>query len=293
MNIEIQYAEVFRLNEGKMHRFSRSELLIGASGLTKLARSRVAVIGLGGVGSYTVEALARAGVGSLLLVDYDEICLTNTNRQLHAIAGNYGRPKVEVMAERARNINPEIQVTALKEFLTPDNIGSVLTPDCSYVVDAIDTVGAKVALITYCLTQKIPVISAMGTGNKFDPLAFKIEDISRTHTDPLAKAVRKSLREKGITHGLKVVFSTEKPIEPRSDVLTCHGGCICPHRDQQLWNCTKRRSIPGSMPYLPPITGLILAGEVIREILAGEPVQTAENSAIPATQQFSETGMIS
>lgn len=281
------------MNEGKLHRFSRSELLIGASGLAKLARSRVAVIGLGGVGSYTVEALARAGVGSLLLVDYDEICLTNTNRQLHAIVGNYGRPKVEVMGERARAINPEIRVTALKEFLTPENIGSILTPDLSYVVDAIDTVGAKVALITYCLNQKIPVISAMGTGNKFDPLAFKIEDISRTHTDPLAKAVRKSLREKGITHGLKVVFSTEKPVEPRSDVLTCHSGCICPHRDQQLWNCTKRRSIPGSMPYLPPIAGLILAGEVIRELLAEKPVDAAEILTEMDGRQLSKTGMIS
>jgi tRNA A37 threonylcarbamoyladenosine dehydratase len=256
------------MSEPKQHRFSRFELLVGAEKLAKLNTARVAVIGLGGVGSYTVEALARAGVGWLILADYDEICLTNTNRQLHAVHGNYGRSKVEVMAERVKAINPEAVVVTWKEFVTPENMETILHGRISYVVDAIDTVSSKVALISYCREQGIPVISAMGTGNKFDPLALTICDISRTHTCPLAKAVRKALREQGITDGVKVVYSTEQPVEPRGDVLTCHGGCICPHRDDQVYNCTKRRQIPGSTSYLPPIAGLMMAGAVIQDLLA-------------------------
>ena len=251
----------------KLHRFSRTELLIGETGLAELEGQRIMVVGLGGVGSYTVEALARAGIGSLVLVDYDDVCLTNTNRQLHAVAGNYGRAKVDVMAERVKAINPKIEVEVLKEFLTPENIGSIFQEPVSYVVDAIDTVSAKVALIIYCIQNKIPVISCMGTGNKFDPLSFRVDDISKTHTCPLAKAVRKLLREQGINQGLKVVYSVEKPMEPKSEVPTCHQNCICPHPEDQVWNCTKRRQIPGSMPYLPPIAGLIMAGEVIKDLL--------------------------
>lgn len=257
------------MTDKAQHRFSRTELLIGSEGLEKLNTARVAVIGLGGVGAYTVEALARAGVGWLILVDFDDICLTNTNRQIHAIEGNYGRSKVEVMAERVKAINPEAVVVSWKEFLDAKNMEVVLHGRISYVVDAIDTVWSKVDLITYCKENGIPIISSMGTGNKFDPLAFKIDDISKTHTCPLAKSVRKALREKGIETGVKVVYSTEIPGESKADVPTCHGGCICPHRDNedQEWNCTKRRKIPGSMSYLPPIAGLIIAGEVIRDLL--------------------------
>ena len=259
------------MTEKAQHRFSRTELLIGSEGLEKLNIARVAVIGLGGVGAYTAEALARAGVGWLILVDFDDICLTNTNRQIHAIEGNYGRSKVEVMAERVKAINPEIVVVSWKEFLDAKNLEVILHGRISYVVDAIDTVWSKVDLITYCKENEIPIISSMGTGNKFDPLAFKIDDISKTHTCPLAKSVRKALREKGIKSGVKVVYSTEIPVESKADVTTCHGGCICPHRDNedQEWNCTKRRKIPGSMSYLPPIAGLIIAGEVIRDLLKG------------------------
>jgi tRNA threonylcarbamoyladenosine dehydratase len=257
------------MSEQTQHRFSRTELLIGKEGLTKLNNARVAVIGLGGVGAYTVEALARAGVGWLILVDFDEICLTNTNRQIHAIEGTYGRPKVEVMAERVKAINPDAVVVSWKEFLDAKNTDVILHGRVSYVVDAIDTVWSKVDLICYCKENGIPVISSMGTGNKFDPLAFKIDDISKTHTCPLAKSVRKSLREKGIEKGVKVLYSTEVPVESKEDVVTCHGGCICPHRDDNDpgWNCTKRRKIPGSMSYLPPIAGLIIAGEVIQDLL--------------------------
>ncbi len=255
------------MSESTLHRFSRLELLVGAAGLGSLNSERVAVIGLGGVGSYTVEALARAGVGWLILVDYDEICLTNTNRQLHAIQGNYGRSKVDVMAERVKAINPEAVVVTWKEFVTPDNLDTILHGRISYVVDAIDTVSSKVGLISYCQERGIPIISAMGTGNKFDPTALTICDISKTHTCPLAKAVRKSLRERGITAGVKVVYSTEQPVEPQQDVPTCHGGCICPHKDEQVYNCTKKRQIPGSTSYLPPIAGLMMAGAVIQDLL--------------------------
>ena len=249
------------------HRFSRAELMIGQEGLDKLNRGRVAVIGLGGVGAYAVEALARAGVGWLILVDFDEICLTNTNRQIHALEGNYGKAKATVMAERVKAINPDAVVVSWKEFLTAENIETLLHGNISYVIDAIDTVYSKVALITYCIEHGIPVISSMGTGNKFDPFALRITDISKTHTCPLAKSVRKVLREKGITAGVKVLFSSECPVEPKEGVVTCHGGCICQHRDDEVWNCAKRRQIPGSTSYLPPIAGLMIAGEVIQDLL--------------------------
>ncbi|HEX2953888.1 MAG TPA: tRNA threonylcarbamoyladenosine dehydratase [Bacillota bacterium] len=250
-----------------MNRFSRQELLIGTEGNQKLDQAKVAVIGLGGVGAYTVEALARAGVGWLILVDYDEVCLTNTNRQLHALKGNIGRPKVEVMEERVKAINPEAVVVSWKSFITTENMEAILHGEIDYVVDAIDTVSSKVALIQYCVEHKIPIISAMGAGNKFDPLAFKVADISKTTVCPLAKSVRKLLRERGITQGVKVVYSTETPVEPRADVPTCHQGCICPHKDEAVYNCTKKRAIPGSMSYVPPIAGLIMAGQVIRDIV--------------------------
>lgn len=256
--------------ESRLHRFSRLELLVGPEGLARLTGARVAVVGLGGVGSYAVEALARAGVGWLVLADYDDVCLTNTNRQIHALAGNYGRAKAEVMEERIKAVNPEAAVVAWREFVTPANMDAILHGALDYVVDAIDTVASKVALILHCVERGLPIVSVMGAGNKFDPLAFKVDDISRTHTCPLAKAVRKALRERGLERGVKVVYSTEKPAEPRSEIPTCHTNCICPHRDEQAWNCAKRRQIPGSTSYVPPIAGLIAASVVIRDLLAAE-----------------------
>lgn len=248
-------------------RFSRTELLIGEAGLSQLNREKVAVIGIGGVGSYAVEALARSGVGWLILADHDEICLSNTNRQIHALEGNYGRAKVEVMAERVKAINPDIAVVPWKEFVTEANLETILHGRISYVVDAIDTVTSKVALIQYCREREIPIISALGTGNKFDPSRLQITDISKTHTCPLAKAVRKMLRERGISSGVKVIFSTESPAEVRQEFAGCGGGCHCPHQGSEEHHCARRRQIPGSTSYLPPIAGLMMAGEVIRELL--------------------------
>lgn len=257
----------YRMSDEGLHRFSRTELLVGPEGLAALSQARVAVIGLGGVGSYAAEALARAGVGWLVLVDYDDVCLTNTNRQLQAVEGNYGRSKVDVMEERIKAINPSAVTVPWKVFVSGGNLPAILHGEVSFVIDAIDTVSAKVDLIAYCMEHEIPIISAMGAGNKFDPLALRVDDISRTHTCPLAKAVRLTLRQRGITKGVKVVYSTECAVKPRGDVPTCHGGCICPHRDEQTYNCTKRRQIPGSTPYLPPIMGLVAAGEVIRALV--------------------------
>ncbi|HEY8392021.1 MAG TPA: tRNA threonylcarbamoyladenosine dehydratase [Capillibacterium sp.] len=253
-------------------RFSRTARLIGADGLTVLRRSRVAVIGVGGVGSYVVEALARAGVGWLVLVDHDLVEITNTNRQLPALTGNYGRPKVEVMAERVRAINPECIVVPWQTFIGPENVASVLQGDLSYIVDAVDTVAAKVAIIRYARGREIPVISAMGAGNKLDPFALKVADISQTHTCPLAKAVRKALRDGGITDGVKVVFSTEPPLRTgqteQPAVLDTAGCASCSHPpDTGACACPRRRPAPGTISYLPSMMGLLLAAEVIRDLL--------------------------
>ncbi|NLG85153.1 MAG: tRNA threonylcarbamoyladenosine dehydratase, partial [Firmicutes bacterium] len=190
----------------------------------------------------------RAGVGELLSIDGDVLCYSNTNRQLHALAGNYGRPKVEVMAERARAINPAVKVMPRMVFVDEGNLGEVLVPDPSYLIAAIDRVSAKVALLRYCVLKGIPVVSVMGAGNKFDPLAFRVDDIGRTHTCPLAKTVRKALREYGIEKGIKVVYSTEPPSTPvEPDPAT--------------------PAVPGSISYVPPVAGLIAAGVVIRDLL--------------------------
>jgi len=228
-------------------RFARLRLLIGDEGLAHLSRARVAVVGLGGVGSWAAEALARAGIGSLLLIDGDVVCLSNTNRQLHALEGNYGRPKAEVMAERIQAINPAALVVPRQVFVEEGNLEEVLPAGLSYLVDAIDRLPAKAALLRHCVLKDIPVISVMGAGNKLDPLAFRVDDIGRTHTCPLARAVRKALREAGILEGIKVVYSVEPPSEPKE---------IDPSSPP----------IPGSISYLPPIAGLIAAGEVTRDL---------------------------
>lgn len=254
----------------ELNRFSRFELLVGHEKINQLSREKVAIFGLGGVGSYAVEALARAGIGWFILADHDDICLTNTNRQLHALMGNYGKAKVDVMAERIKAINPDAAVVCWKQFVDSENIEAILHGRVSYVIDAVDTVTTKVAMIQYCVEHEIPIISCMGTGNKFDPSALRVDDISKTHTCPLAKAVRKLLRERNITHGVKVVFSTEPPVAHREDIPTCHTGCICPNRDKNPYACTHKKQIPGSTSYLPPIAGLMMAGTVIRDLLAKE-----------------------
>jgi len=249
-----------------LHRFSRTELLIGPEGLEKLAGSKVAVFGIGGVGSFTVEALARSGVGHLVLVDYDDICLTNINRQLHALQSTIGRPKVELMKERVLEINPKAQVEAWREFYAPDKGDELISDGLDYIVDAIDNVTGKLDLIKKAVEKGIRIVSAMGAGNKLDPTAFEVADISKTSVDPLARVVRRELKKAGILKGVKVVYSKEQPLEPRQNVGDCKRHCICTNKDA-VSSCTLRRQIPGSISFVPPVMGLILAGVVVRDIV--------------------------
>ncbi|MFZ5626535.1 MAG: tRNA threonylcarbamoyladenosine dehydratase [Bacillota bacterium] len=248
-----------------LHRFSRTELLLGPEGLERLRQARVAVFGIGGVGSYACEALARAGVGSLVLVDYDNVCLTNINRQIHALSNTVGRPKVELMAERIKLINPGAEVESIKEFYAPEHRERLLRPDYDYVVDAIDNVTGKLDLIKGCLALNIPIISAMGAGNKLDPTAFRVADISETAVDPLARVLRRELRKAGIYRGVKVVYSEEPPIPPRVGLADCKTNCVCTS-EQGRGSCTLRRQIPGSVSFVPPVVGMIMAGEVVKDL---------------------------
>lgn len=252
----------------KQHSFSRTELLIGKEGIDKLKNSTVVVFGIGGVGSFTVEALTRSGVGKLVLIDDDAVCLTNLNRQIHANLKTVGKAKVEVMKERVLSINPKCEVITHKTFVTKDNIDEILTGEIDYVVDAIDTVSSKIALIEYCTEKNIKIISSMGTGNKLDPTKFRITTIDKTKVCPLAKVMRYELRKRGIKK-VKVLFSEELPLKPKvDDVVTCMEGCVCTGESSK--RCTKKRQIPGSISFVPPVAGMIIGGEVIKDILKSE-----------------------
>ncbi len=241
------------------HRFSRFELLVGQSGLEKLQRARVAVFGIGGVGSFAAEALARSGVGCLLLVDHDQVSLSNINRQLPALTSTIGQPKVAVMAERVKQINPCCQVDARELFLQPGNWQEVLTADLDYVVDAIDTVSSKLLLVQKCKELGVPIVCSMGAGNKLDPTRIEVTDISRTSIDPLARIMRKELRKRGITGGVKVVYSAEPPLVPGPDLVSelRAMGDVPP----------ERRQLPGSSAFVPSVAGLTAASVVVRDLL--------------------------
>ena len=246
------------------HSLSRTELLIGEAGLDKLRNSKVVILGVGGVGSYTIEALARAGVGELVIVDDDTVCLTNLNRQVHATYNSISKPKVEVMKERIASINRDCTVITHQVFITPENISEIISEDVDYVVDAIDTVSAKLGVAEYCYKRDIKIMSSMGTGNKLDPTQFKVTDVFKTKVCPLAKVMRHELRKRGVER-LKVVYSEEIPIKPNSDdVVTCKTGCVCTGGTKK---CAIKRQIPGSISFVPPVAGMIIAGEVVRDIL--------------------------
>lgn len=253
----------------EQHRFSRMELLAGAAGMEKLKEASVAVFGIGGVGSFAVEALARAGVGRLTLVDFDEICLTNINRQIHATGETVGNSKVQEMAERCRAINPRIAVEPLPVFYEADNAAELLGRGHDYVLDCIDHITAKLHLIETCKHRRIPIISSMGAANKLDPTKVQICDLSETQKCRLARIMRKELRRRGIERGVRVVYSTEefRPLSSGSNV--CTENCICPNKEDQRWRCTDRRVILGSSSYIPPIFGMMMAGDVVRELLGG------------------------
>lgn len=234
-----------------MDTYARTRLLLGDSGMKKLKNAKVAVFGLGGVGGYVVEALARSGVGHLELVDHDTVSLTNINRQILATHSTLGQPKAEAAKARVKDIDPDIQVTARNTFFGPDTAGEFDFSQYSYVVDAIDTVTGKLALVTAAQAAGVPIISSMGTGNKLDPTKFQIADITKTSVCPLARIMRKECAKRGIKH-LKVLFSTEDPITPL-------GGSL-----EELPE--GRRALPGSVAFVPSVAGLIIAGEVIKDI---------------------------
>ena len=251
-----------------MNQFSRTQLLFGPAAMEKLRQSRVAVFGIGGVGGYAVEALARSGIGALDLVDDDRVCLTNLNRQLHATRSSVGRYKVEVARERVLDINPDCVVTPHQTFFLPDTRDQFDFAQYDYVIDAIDTVTGKLALVEASRAAGTPIICAMGAGNTTDPPAFRVADIYQTSVCPLARVMRSECRRRGIPH-LKVVYSTEAPIRPLEDPsISCRSHCVCPPDTRK---CTVRRDIPGSTAFVPSVAGLILAREVVMDLIAGIP----------------------
>lgn len=248
-----------------LNQFSRTELLFGKEAMEKLFHSRVAVFGIGGVGGYTVEALVRSGVGAVDLIDDDKVCLTNINRQIYATRKTVGKYKVDVAEERILEINPDVKVTKYKTFYMPETANQFDFAQYDYIVDAIDTVTGKLALVENANAVGTPIISSMGAGNKLDPTAFEVADIYETSVCPLAKVMRRELKKRGIKK-LKVVYSKEPAMTPIDDMaISCREHCICPPGTKR--KCTQRRQVPGSNAFVPSVVGLIIAGEVIQDII--------------------------
>ena len=241
--------------------YTRTRMLIG-DGVDALRSSRVAVFGCGGVGSYVAEALARAGVGAITVVDGDTVSVTNLNRQLIATVDTVGKPKAEAQRDRILSINPECRATALDLFYSEESADTIDLSSFDYVCDAIDTVTGKIHLVLACGERHIPIISSMGAGNKLDPTLFEVADIYKTSVDPIARVMRKKLKEHRVKK-LKVVYSKERPLVVRQS--GCGENCICPPGAAN--NCEKRRAVPGSISFVPSVVGLILAGEVVRDLV--------------------------
>ena len=272
-----------------LNQFSRTELLLGKEALEKLAKSRVIVFGIGGVGAYAVEALVRSGLGTIDIVDDDKVCITNLNRQLYATrssVGKYkvevakeltnlnrqilathktiGKPKVEIAKQRILDINPNCIVNTHQTFYTPKTENEFDFSQYDYVIDAIDTVVGKLSLIEKAKAIGTPIICAMGAGNKLDPTRFEVTDISKTSVCPLAKVIRTELKKRRIK-GVKVVYSKEQPIKPKEDMsISCKNHCVCPPGTRK---CTVKHQIPGSTAFVPPVVGMIIAGEVIKDLI--------------------------
>ena len=246
-----------------LNQFSRTQLLLGKEAMKKLKNSHVAVFGIGGVGGYTAEALARSGVGYIDLIDDDKVCITNINRQIYATRKTVGKYKTDVAKERILDINPNANVTVYKTFYTPETADMFDFGIYDYVVDAIDTVMGKIELAVRASLSSTPIISSMGAGNKLDPSAFEVTDIYKTSICPLARVMRRELKRRGIPK-LKVVYSKEKAMTPIDDNVGCKSNCVCPPGTQRT--CTQRRQIPGSTAFVPAVAGLIMAGEVVCDI---------------------------
>ena len=247
-----------------LNQFSRTQFLFGAEAMERLYHARVAVFGIGGVGGYTAEALARSGIGTLDLIDDDKVCLTNINRQIFATRKTVGQYKVDVAEQRILDINPDAVVHTYKTFYSPDTAEQFDFTLYDYVVDAIDTVTGKLELVEQAEKAGVPIISSMGAGNKLDPTAFEVADIYETSVCPLARVMRRELKKRGIKK-LKVVYSKEPAMTPIDDMaVSCRANCICPPGTERT--CTQRRQVPGSNAFVPPVAGLIIAGEVVKDI---------------------------
>lgn len=247
-----------------LNQFSRTQLLLGQEAMESLHKKKVAVFGIGGVGGYVCEALVRSGIGAFDLVDDDKVCLTNLNRQIIATRKTVGRYKTEVMKERMLEINPDTDIQIHNCFFLPENADDFPFDEYDYIVDAVDTVTAKIELILRAQAKNIPIISAMGAGNKLDAGRLKIADIYKTSVCPLARVMRHELKKRHVKH-LKVVYSDEPPIKPLEDMsISCRSHCICPPGAQH--KCTERRDIPGSTAFVPAAAGLMIAGEIIKDL---------------------------
>ena len=247
-----------------LNQFSRTQLVLGGEAMDILKHARVIVFGIGGVGGYTAEVLARSGVGTIDLVDDDLVCLTNLNRQLIATRKTVGKYKADVMAERIHEINPDCVVNVHKTFYLPETKDEFDFSAYSYVVDAVDAVTAKISLVMAAKEAGVPIMSSMGAGNKLDPTKLEVADIYKTSVDPLARVMRRELKKRGVKH-LKVVYSTEKPLRPLEDMAnSCRYHCICPPGAKH--KCTDRRDIPGSVAFVPPVAGMIIGGEVVKDL---------------------------
>lgn len=247
-----------------LNQFSRTQLLLGKDAMERLKNSRVAIFGIGGVGGYVCEALVRSGIQNFDLIDDDQVCLTNLNRQIHATLQTVGKYKADVMCERMKSINPKINVKIHKCFFLPENADTFDFSQYDYVVDAVDTVSAKIEIILQAQKCNTPVISCMGAGNKLDPSRFKVADIYKTTMCPLARVMRRELKKRRVKH-VKVVYSDEKPIRPYEDMsISCRTHCICPAGS--IHKCTDRRDIPGSNAFVPAAAGLLIASEVVKDL---------------------------
>ena len=246
--------------------FARTELLLGKEAMEKLKNAKVAVFGIGGVGGYVCEALVRSGVGAFDLIDDDKVCLTNLNRQIIATRKTVGKYKADVMKDRILEINPDAKVEVHKCFFLPENANEFPFEEYDYIVDAVDTVTAKISLVMKAQEMNVPIISSMGAGNKLDASQFRVADIYKTKVCPLAKVMRRELKKRGIKK-LKVVYSEEQPTRPIEDMaISCRTHCICP--PGAAHKCTERRDIPGSVAFVPSVAGLIIAGEVVKDLSA-------------------------
>lgn len=248
-----------------MLELSRFEMIVGKEGIEKLKNISIIIFGVGGVGSYAAEAIARSGVGEITLVDYDEVCITNINRQIHALKSSIGKRKVDIMKERIAEINSTINVKAVNIQYDSDSHNKIFDKKYDFVIDAIDMVSSKLLLAEWCYKNNIKIISSMGTGNKFHPEKLEISDIKKTSVCPLARVIRYELKKRGVKK-LTVVYSKENPVKSDKGSHNCKKNCVCPSKGEHI-DCTGKKSIPGSTSFVPPAAGMLIASYVVREIL--------------------------